>query len=146
MFHCSPQCVFYCSSQIRAALQLPNECCTAALKCVLHCSSQMHAPLQLPTPLRQVRRWWRGGWRMGELSVCDVVVCSFWFSGFFFFLLFNVCWLIVLLVFLFYFYFFLSFPLGGHYKGEKQTQRDWEISGVGEHDVKFPKESIKRLC
>lgn len=33
----------------------------------------------------------------------------------------------------------LNFPFAEHNSSEEQTWRDWEINGIGLHDIKFPK-------
>lgn len=55
-----------------------------------------------------------------------------------------VLWLIFLFafffIFIFIFYYLFFIPLGwGHDKGERQMLRDWEMSGLGLHDVKLTK-------
>ena len=65
-----------------------------------------------------------------------VVVCMFVLFGE------IVCFLIIF----YFYYFFFIFLWGGHYKGEGQIWRDREMSGIGVHDVKFPKNQLKKYA
>lgn len=79
------------------------------------------------------------------MGIFVYLVGWFWFGGFGFgFLGFLFGWLIFLFVLLIFYFLLLLFlfkvPLGaGCCKGEGQIQRGWEVSGVGVHDAKIPK-------
>lgn len=64
-------------------------------------------------------------------------VFLFWFL----FVLINI------FICIFYFYYFFSSFAGWCrcYKGKGWVWRDWEMSGIGVHDVKFPKSQLKKM-
>lgn len=45
--------------------------------------------------------------------------------------------------FILIFIFYLFFCRGNNKGGE---QKDWEMNGIGLHDVNFPKDQFKKLC
>lgn len=84
-------------------------------------------------PKKMNRHW--GGEKDGGVK------WGFLFAYFVFdFLLVFFCLFAFKFLFLFYFYYFFeSFLLGAHYNGKGWIGKDWEMSGTGVHDVKFPK-------
>lgn len=69
-------------------------------------------------------------WR-SEVGFLFVCLDCFWF-----FRTFKYLFLVFILFFLLFFKF--SFE-GKHYKGKEKIQRNWEVGGIGVHNVKFPK-------
>lgn len=128
---------------------------------------------RLPTSLRWMKRGWRAGndrgdkhlfwlscfiWLLffvcfGIFFICLInillwfLLFNFYFYYFFWFwiCLFNEYTCLCLVFFVFVFLFFLSFPLGGCYKDEGCMRRDWKMSEIGVHGVKFSKNQY-RLC